>query len=144
MTTTETARQEGPSPIVLGSAAAPLRRCLGPLAWCALEHLVATSTTGPDGRTVDAPVRALAVELGMAKNTAHRALTALADAGVIEPEHRRRANGTYRPARYRLHLSPDVIDVASTTKTHRATTPSPPADDTTYIEPAQLSLLDTA
>lgn len=143
MTATKPARCEGPKPITLGSAAAPLRRSLGPLAWCALEHLVATSTTGSGGRTVDAPVRALAAELGVAKNTAHRALTALSDAGVVEPEHRRRADGTYRPTRYRLHLSPDVIDVTPPTKTRRATTPSPPADDTT-VEPAQLSLLDTA
>lgn len=143
MTTTQPARREGPSPITLGSAAAPLRRRVGPLAWCALEHLVATSTTGPDGRAVNAPVRALAAELDVAKNTAHRALAVLAGAGVIEPEHRRWADGTYRPTRYRLHLSPDVIDVTAPTKTRRVTPPSPPADDTT-VEPAQLSLLDTA
>lgn len=143
MTDTKPTRCKGPSPIALGSEAAPLRRCLGPLAWCALEHLVAASTTGPDGRTVDAPVRALATELGVAKNTAHRALAALAEAGVIDPEHRRRDDGTYRPTRYRLHLSPDVLDVTPTTKTRRANQPSPPADDTT-VEPAQLSLLDTA
>jgi hypothetical protein len=143
VTTHQPAHQEGPSPITLGSAAAPLRRSLGPLAWCALEHLVATSTTGPAGRTVEAAVRALADELGVAKNTAHRALAALTRAGVVEPEHRRGAGGAFEPSRYHLHLSPDVIDVTPAPKTRRATRPSPPADDTT-VEPAQLSLLDTA
>jgi hypothetical protein len=143
VTTRPPAHQEGPSPITLGPAAAPLRRSLGPLAWCALEHLVATSTTGPGGLTVDAPVRALADELGVAKNTAHRALAALTRAGVVEPERRRGAGGAFEPSHYRLHLSPDVLDVTPAPKTRRAPRPSTSADDT-IVEPAQLSLLDTA
>jgi hypothetical protein len=143
VTNTQPAQKEGLSPIILGSAAAPLRRSLRPLAWCVLEHLVATSTTGADGRTVEAPVRALAAELGVAKNTAHRALVALTRVGVVEPERRRGAGGAFEPSCYRLHLSPDVLDVIPSPKTHRATRPSTPADDTT-VEPAQLSLLDTA
>ena len=57
--------------IPTGERAAALRRELGPVAWCALECLVERSD---DGRTVAASVRARRRRLGVAKNTAHRAL----------------------------------------------------------------------
>lgn len=137
--THQSTHDQRPLPIRLGPGAASLRRALGPLAWAALEQLVAESTTGPDGRTVVAPVRALAAQLGVAKNTAHRALTLLTDAGVVEPDHRRRPDGTHLPARYRLHLDPDTLTTYRPTRRPPSTTTDDP-----NVEPTQLTLLDQA
>ena len=76
-------------------AGAALRRALGPMPRCALEALLERST---DGHTAAASVRSIAADLGMAKNTAHRAGAALVRAGVIEPVPERDAAGRFRPA----------------------------------------------
>jgi DNA-binding IclR family transcriptional regulator len=78
-----------------------VRREVGPVAWCALEVLVERS---PDGRTSAASVRVVAAELGVAKNTAHRALGVLAQAGLVEAIQDRNPEGRFRPGRYRLEL----------------------------------------
>jgi hypothetical protein len=101
-------------PIPSGERAAALRRSLGPIPWCALECLIEHSD---DGRSVDASVRLVAAELGVAKNTAHRALRALALAGLVTAEQQRTDDGRYRSGRYRLHLD-DLLD--------RAPRPAPP------------------
>lgn len=79
-----------------------LRRGLGPVAWCALECLHELSADG--GGSTTASVRVIAVELGIAKNTAHRALAALARAGLIEAVQTRDPGGRFRSGHYRLHL----------------------------------------
>lgn len=132
-------RPAGSTPVLIGRAAAPLRRALPASAWVALECLVARSHPAPDGRVVEIGVRDLAAELGGSKNTAHRALTVLTRAGVIEPEHRRRPDGTYLPTRYRLHLDPDTLTTYRPTRR----TPSIHTDDPN-VEPTQLTLLDQA
>ena len=134
----------GPSTVVIGAAAPPLRRALTSAAGAALECLVARSHGAGAERVAELSVRGLAAELGVSKNTALRALATLTDAGVVEAEQRRRADGTFLPARYHLHLPADVLDVTPAPKTRRATKPSPPAHATPSVEPAQLSLLDTA
>jgi hypothetical protein len=88
-------------PILPGERAATLRRTLGPVAWCALACLVERTD---DGRTVEASVRLVAADLGVAKNTAHRALRALAHAGLVADEQQRTGDGRFRSDRYRLHL----------------------------------------
>lgn len=103
---------EGPAPVVVGPAAAQLRRSLGPLPWCALECLVARATINECGPVVEASVRSLAVELGVAKNTAHRGLIALVAAGVATADRKRLADGTFGPGRYQLHVDGDVLSVA--------------------------------
>src|SRR5438045_1872886 len=72
--------------LATGPHIAALRRSLGPVAWCALECLLERSD---DRRTATASVRAIAADLGIAKNTAHRAMTVLALAGLIEPAQER-------------------------------------------------------
>ena len=101
-------------PLPSGERAAALRRSLGPVPWCALECLIERSH---DGRSVDASVRLVAAELGVAKNTAHRALRALALAGLITAEQQRTDDGRFRSGRYRLHLD-GLLD--------RAPRPAPP------------------
>lgn len=102
---------ERPS-ITLGPAAGSLRRSLGAQAWCALECLAARATTGSDGTIVAASVRAVAAELGVAKNTAHRALAVLVAAGLASQEQRRRADGTFEAGAYRLDLGEAITPVA--------------------------------
>lgn len=114
-----------------GEHADALRRDLGPTAWCALECLVerAAGTT-----TAAASVRSVAVQLGVAKNTAHRALVALVRAGVIEAVQERGADGRFRPGVYRLHLD-DGISTRPSKRSRTRSTGGTPAD------PAQLTLL---
>ena len=101
-------------PIPSGERAAALRRSLGPVAWCALECLIQRSD---DGRSVEASVRLVAAELGVAKNTAYRAMRALALAGLVTAEPQRTDDGRFRSGRYRLHLD-GLLD--------RAPRPAPP------------------
>jgi hypothetical protein len=64
--------------VVVGPAAGAVRRVVGPVAWCALEHLAASPPVGHgDEDTVAASVRSLAGELGVSKHMAHRALVVL-------------------------------------------------------------------
>jgi DNA-binding transcriptional MocR family regulator len=117
--------------ILTGSRAAGARRRVGPTAWCVLECLIERST---DGRTSEASVRAIAAELGVAKNTAHRAIVALARAGLVEAVQPRGLRGRFEAGLYLLHL-------------HELTaTPQPPRAPrrATRVDDAQLTLLPGA
>lgn len=115
-----------------GARATALRRDLGPTAWCALECLL--ERTG-DGTVAVASVRSLAIELGVAKNTAHRALVVLVRAGIAEAVQDRSTDGRFRSGGYRLHLGNLAASPpARRTRTRAAATP----------DPAQLSLLPPA
>lgn len=121
--------------IPAGVRGAELRRELGPVVWCALECLVGGSD---DGRTTTASVRALAVELGVAKNTAHRALTTLVRQGLVEAIQSRDGKGRFQPGRYRLHVGGLLADTTSARSRARSTSTIP------AVDPAQLSLLPPA
>jgi len=96
--------------LVLGERAAEVRRSLGPTSWAALEVL---TTHAPDGACVVASVRFVADELGVAKNTAHRALRRLVDAGLAVPTQERSVDGRFVAGAYRLAIDPYVIRVES-------------------------------
>ncbi|MCZ7537764.1 MAG: GntR family transcriptional regulator [Acidimicrobiia bacterium] len=49
-----------------------------------------------------ASVRSLAAQLGVAKNTANRAIGTLVRAGVVEAVQNRGSDGQFRPGAYRL------------------------------------------
>jgi DNA-binding IclR family transcriptional regulator len=114
--------------------AAATRRGLGPVAWCVLECLLERSD---DGRTCAASVRSIAADLGVAKNTAQRAIARLVNAGLAEPVQERDARGRFRPGRYRLHLT--GLLAAAPTPTHQPRRPRPRAPR--RAGPTQLSLL---
>jgi hypothetical protein len=96
--------------VVLGPAAADVRRTVGPVPWCALEYLVASPARGHgDGDTVAASVRLLATGLRVSKNTAHRALSVLREAGLVESMQSRGDNGHFQAGCYRLAVAEDVI-----------------------------------
>ena len=129
----------GSTSVLIGPAAAPLRRALSASAWVALECLVARSHAGRGGAVVELGVRELADDIGCSKNTAHRALKSLERAGVVEVDRRRHSDGTYLPTRYRLNLDTDTLTTYRPTRRQ----PSTPTDDTN-VEPTQLTLLDQA
>lgn len=132
------ATQAGSTPVLVGPAAAPLRRALPASAWVALESLVARSQSGPDGRVVELGVRDLATDMGASKNTAQRAVAALTRAGLLAAEHARAGDGTFRPARYVLRIPVDVLDSVPPRPTRR---PSRIPSTDAPAEPTQLSLL---
>jgi hypothetical protein len=134
------ATHAGSTPVLVGPAAASLRRILPASAWVALEALVAGSHAGTGGRVVEIGVRDLAVEMGASKNTAQRALAALTRAGLLAPEHTRAGDGTFRPTRYRLRLPADVLDPVLPRPNRR---PSHAPSTDAPAEPTQLSLLGT-
>lgn len=116
----------------LGDRADALRRDLGPTAWCALECLVERAGAGS---VAVASVRSLAAQLGVAKNTANRAIATLVGAGLIEAIQDRGTDGQFRPGTYRIVID-NVSDRPPPTKTTRKRTTARTAAD-----PAQLSLL---
>ncbi len=111
-----------------------MRRSLGPVAWCVLECLLERSD---DGRTSTASVRAIAADVGVAKNTAQRAIAHLVNAGLAEPVQERDARGRFCPGRYSLHLT-DLL-AAAPSPTHQPRRPRPRAPR--RAGPTQLSLL---
>jgi DNA-binding transcriptional MocR family regulator len=115
-----------------GADAAALRRQLGPTAWCVLECL---RERAADGRVAEASVRALAAELGVAKNTAHRAIATLVRAGLIEAEQCREADGRFQAGRYVLHRPEPTPPPKPVRAPHRS---APRVDD------GQLTLLPGA
>lgn len=121
--------------IAPGPNAAQVRRQVGPVAWCALECLLERSDRGT---IAEASVRGIAADLGVAKNTAHRAVAALVRAGLVEPIQERDAHGRFRAGRYRLLLTDLVASPATPapSRTRRRVAPATAA--------AQLSLLPTA
>ncbi|MBV6510432.1 MAG: hypothetical protein JJLCMIEE_03579 [Acidimicrobiales bacterium] len=79
-----------------------------------------------------ASVRSLAIQLGVAKNTAHRALATLVRARIVEAVQDRGTDGQFRPGVYRLHLD---LTTPPARRTRNRTAVRSTAD------PAQLSLL---
>lgn len=126
---------------MLGPGAPQLRRELGPTAWSALEVLVASANADGDAR---ASVRTVAAELGVAINTAQRAITRLRRAGTVVHAQHRSVDGHFAGAVYRLAIPADVI-TAATAPNDRLPTRSPSSHRTATSTPAaeQLVLLPT-
>jgi DNA-binding transcriptional ArsR family regulator len=95
--------------VVIGHAAENARRALGPAAWCALEILAATRPAEGEGWLVHSSVRSLAMRMGVAPNTAHRALNVLRTAGLVESTQRRRKGGEFGASTYRLTVDVEVL-----------------------------------
>lgn len=127
--------------VTLGAGAPQLRRQLGPTAWSALEVLAAT--VNADGEAL-ASVRTVAAELGVAVNTAQRAIARLRRAGIVEHSQGRSVDGHFAIAAYRLEI-PDDVFIVLTAPNDRRPTRSPsshrPAKSSPLTE--QLLLLPT-
>jgi len=134
--------------IVVHPAAVSLRRELGAQAWSALEVLVATSEPSAS-TTVVMSARALAVELGVSKNTAARALVTLTAARLVALRQTRASTGTFEAGSYHLTVDAALITVdTSTPPRETAIEPAPTRTRRTtsgrHAAPVQLSLLDAS
>jgi len=101
--------------VTLGARAAALRRRIGPTAWCALEILVASSIDGHgrEGLRAEASVRSVAAELGVSKNTAHRALSVLCASRLAVGTQRRSPHGHFEIGTYDLAIPEQIIELAA-------------------------------
>ena len=125
--------------LVLSSAAPAWRRSLAPLSWVVLESL-AESSRERSGTTVsEKSVRALADELGLAKDTVARAIQRLQRAGLVSRIDARLCDGRFGHGCYVLDIPDDLFNVCSarapSATTRRAATKS-------SHRPEQLALLD--
>ena len=127
--------------LIIGEAAHEVRRVLGASAWTALEVVVAR-VGDVDGQPV-APVsvREVADELGVAKNTAHRAIRRLIEAGLVAPIQDRSPAGRFLGGAYRVDVPTDVLCPASRRPVASPRRHAPRRDRT--ATPTQLSLLAT-
>jgi len=89
-----------PRAVVLDAGCGALRRRLGALPWVALEVLTARTVEAEGERVAAIGVRGLAVELGVAKDTAARALGVLRAEGLIVLGQRRDGGGHFAEATY--------------------------------------------
>jgi DNA-binding transcriptional ArsR family regulator len=105
--------------VTLGPATAEWRRRLGPVAWCALEAIAEHAAFSPNDDCAEVNVRAVAVELGIAPNTASRALRRLVDAGLVEPRQSRNRRGRFGVGTYRVTIPSDVLRVSVQVAEHR-------------------------
>ena len=127
--------------IVTAADAHPVRR-LGPTVWAVLEVLRERSTVDDRGEVfADTSVRSLAEELGLAKNTVHRALRRLRRHGLINARQNRISADMFAPGEYVHANNGAVADtrvaVVSTTSTgaRRAPAPRPPEADAPTSQP---------
>ena len=121
--------------VTLGPAAVEMRRRLGPVAWCALETIAEHSQPSADGACAAVSVRTIAAELGVADNTAHRALRRLVLADVVERRQARADHGRFTAGTYRLTIGPDVLRASMVT----TTTAAPPVKQPKPPRPRQLT-----
>ena len=85
------------------------RRRLGPLAWAALEDLALAANHPERGSVTPVGVRDIASRVGVTKDTAARAVTALRAAGLVVLQRVPAPDGRWRSG-YRLQL-PDGIEL---------------------------------
>lgn len=131
--------------VVLGPAAASVRRTVGPIAWVVLELLAETSVEIAGQTVSHESVRGLADALDLAKDTVARALRRLAGAGLVAYVASRSDGGRFGPSHYRLTLPPDLfVDLPPgrppTERKRPVRSPRQPDPSTA----AQLSLIDPA
>jgi DNA-binding transcriptional ArsR family regulator len=95
--------------VSIGAAAADVRRAVGPTAWCALEVLAATAADDGELWIVRSSVRDIAAHLGVAPNTAQRALGVLRGSGLVAATQDREHGGRFGATAYRLTVDPSVL-----------------------------------
>jgi len=91
----------GPT-LLIGPQSRQWRRQLGPLAWAALEHLALAARPHQQAWAAPIGVRDAAAGLAITKDTAARALTTLAGAGLITRTRTETQDGRHRSG-YLLH-----------------------------------------
>jgi DNA-binding transcriptional regulator YhcF (GntR family) len=101
--------------VVLDAGSLELRRRLGPTAWMVFEELLCSSAATDHERHASVPIRALAVRLGLAKDTVARAINRLKRAGLVTATRPRTSTGMFTAATYTMTI-PDSIIVTNATR----------------------------
>lgn len=101
--------------IVVGAASSELRRALGPTSWVVLEELLLRSHGTTDECVACVSVRSLAASLGLAKDTAARAIRRLRDAGLVTVAQQRTEAGIFDTGSYVIAIPNSVILIAPAT-----------------------------
>ena len=98
--------------VVVGAASSELRRALDPTSWVVLEELLLRShgTTGDCVACVS--VRSLAASLGLAKDTAARAIRRLRDVGLVTVAQQRTESGIFDTGSYVIAIPNGVTLIA--------------------------------
>lgn len=113
------------------------RRRLGPTAWAVLEDVALDAYLDDHARLVAVTsVRRVALQLGISKDTAARALLRLADAGLVERQSRRDESGTFSASVYVVCLD-HCRGLSRSDGQQRPTIPCPVGEDTAdLVRPA--------
>ena len=98
--------------IVVGAASRDLRRALGPTSWVVLEELLLRSSGTADECVACVSVRSLAASLGLAKDTAARAIRRLRDSGLVAVAQPRTDAGLFDTGTYVIAMPEGVTLVA--------------------------------
>jgi DNA-binding IscR family transcriptional regulator len=98
--------------IVLGPRAHVLRAYVGPTAWVVLEAMMQCSIGDGDRVVAQVSIRSLASSLGLAKDTAARAVRRLRDLGIIDAVQARSKSGAFEAGSYRLAVPVACLSVA--------------------------------
>lgn len=128
----------------IDAAAGDLRRSLGPVAWFVLEELLlCEGERAGDTFVAQASARSLARAVSLNKDTVARALTLLAEAGVIEPLGQRQEAGRFASGAYRIADCPGIARLGNVLqRSDEVPTRRLGADPAPSQTAAQLSLLD--
>ena len=98
--------------VVVGAASSELRRALGPTSWVVLEELLLRSHGTTDECVACVSVRSLAASLGLAKDTAARAIRRLSDAGLVTVAQQRTEAGIFDTGSYVVAIPNGVTLIA--------------------------------
>jgi DNA-binding transcriptional ArsR family regulator len=99
--------------VVVGAASSDLRRTLGPTSWVVLEELVLRSSGTADECVACVSVRSLAASLGLAKDTAARAIRRLRETGLVTVAQQRTDAGSFDTGTYAIAMPEGVTLTAS-------------------------------
>ncbi len=100
--------------VVVGAASSELRRALGPTSWVVLEELLLRSHGTNEECVARVSVRSLAASLGLAKDTAARAIGRLRDAGLVTVAQQRTEAGIFDTGSYVIAIPNGVTLIAPT------------------------------
>jgi hypothetical protein len=101
--------------VVIDSASSELRRQLGPMAWTVLEEMLLGSADTAGECIARVSVRRLASSLGIAKDTAARAVRRLRAAGLLAVSQPRTDRGAFDAGNYVIKIPDCITFIASST-----------------------------